>query len=50
MSYNKEKDVSAGYISPEHQIKLIKLKEANKRKKRAQLEVLIDEAYKKLNK
>ena len=44
MAYNKDKDVTAGYISHEHQEMLEQLMEAHKRTKRAELEWLIEQA------
>jgi hypothetical protein len=44
MAYNKEKDVSAGYISPMHQDLLQSIIETHKRTKRGELEWLIEQA------
>jgi hypothetical protein len=47
MAYNKAKDVSAGYISPQHQKWLQRLVSVHKRTKRGMLEWLIEEAMMK---
>ncbi len=48
MAYNPQTDVSAGYISPEHQELLQRLRKAHKRTKRGELETIIEEAAKQL--
>lgn len=45
MPYNAKTDANAGYISKEHQRKFHELAAKTKRKKRAMLEWLIEQAW-----
>lgn len=49
MGYNPTNDASAGYISHKHKALLQRLSEAHKRKLRAELEYLIEQAASKLD-
>lgn len=48
MSYNKEKDVNAGYIGHKYALMLTDIIASQKRTKRATLELLIEEAFSRL--
>jgi hypothetical protein len=50
MAYNRTKDVTAGYISPDHLKRLQALMQQGRRGKRATIEWLIDQEYDKLPK
>lgn len=50
MGYNPAKDVTAGYISPEHLQRLQRLMAYHKRGKRATLQWLIDREHEKMPK
>jgi hypothetical protein len=47
MAYNRTKDVTAGYISPDHLKRLQTLMQQSRRGKRATIEWLIDQEYDK---
>jgi hypothetical protein len=49
MGYNPVNDVTAGYVSPKHKALLLSLSVAHKRKIRAELEWLIEQAASELD-